>query len=77
VTPRRTGEEFIDEQGTRWMIEDVTHSAKLEGFFIVRVSFRQDSSGAKSTLVLTGREFLELRRDLKLQEVPEGAGPGK
>lgn len=67
VMEPRPGERFLDEQGVHWLVQGVTRSPALEGFYIVRLAFGADERCEKDVWVLGRREFEALVRERRLQ----------
>jgi len=61
------GQRFMDEQGVHWLVQAVTHSDALNGFYIVRMAFGDNERCEKDVWVLGRREFEALWRERHLQ----------
>ena len=67
----QVGQRFVDEQGTHWLVQAVTRSDHLEGFYIVRLAFGATPECDHDVWVLGRREYEALFRERTL--VPERA----
>jgi hypothetical protein len=69
VTEPQTGQRFLDEQGVYWLVQAVTRSDQLNGFYIVRMAFGDDERCEKGVWVLGRREYEALWRERNLKPV--------
>jgi hypothetical protein len=65
----QVGQRFVDEQGVHWLVQAVTRSNQLEGFYVVRMAFGEDERCEKDVWVLGRREYEALWRERNLKPV--------
>lgn len=69
------GQRFIDEQGTHWLVEAVTHSDELEGFYIVRLAFGMTEKCDHGVWAFGRGEYEALHRERRLVSTEEVRRP--
>jgi hypothetical protein len=60
------GQRFTDEQGTHWLVQAVTHSDELEGFYIVRLAFGMTEKCDHGVWAFGRGEYEVLHRERRL-----------
>lgn len=61
------GQRFRDDQGVHWLVQAVTRSDHLHGFYIVRMAFGEDERCEQDVWVLGTREYEALWRERRLR----------
>ncbi len=60
------GSTFVDDEGTRWMVESITRSDNFPDFYLVHLRFWVTPESSEETRVLAPREFAALVREKRL-----------
>jgi hypothetical protein len=66
VVQPTTGQRFLDEQGVHWLVQSVTRSDHLDGFYIARLAYGPTRQCEDGVWVLGRREFEALCRERML-----------
>jgi hypothetical protein len=69
ISEPAVGQRFVDEQGVHWLVQAVTRSEQLDGFYIVRMAFGEDERCEKDVWVLGRREYEALWRERNLKAI--------